>query len=135
VTTRPLLQPVRFPALLAAVLGTVLLVGCSGKRQAAVPPRPVEKIAVRVTNHHFLDVVVYAVCEGQRTRIGVASGSGSTQMNVPRRLLGPGQEVQLIGDAIGSEERAVTETIIVQPGQFIELLLESRLARSSVGVY
>jgi hypothetical protein len=56
-------------------------------------------------------------------------------MNVPRRLLGPGQEVQLIGDAIGSEERAVTETIVVQPGQFIELLFESRLARSTVGVY
>jgi hypothetical protein len=120
---------------LAAVLGTLLLAACAGKRPAAVASAPLEKIAVRVTNHHFLDVVVYAVCEGQRTRIGVAGGSSSTHMNVPRRLLGPGQEVQLVGDAIGSEERAVTETIIVQPGQFIELLFESRLARSSVGVY
>jgi hypothetical protein len=125
---------VRKAGKLVAVLGALVLAGCAGKRPAAVAPRH-EKIAVKVTNHHFLDVVVYAICEGQRTRIGVASGSGSTQMNVPRRLLGPGQEVQLIGDAIGSEERAVTETIIVQPGQFIELLLESRLARSSVGVY
>jgi hypothetical protein len=113
----------------------LVLLACGGKRQAVVAPAPLQKIAMRVTNHHFLDVVIYAVCEGQRTRIGVASGSSSTHMNVPRRLLGPGQEMQLIGDAIGSEERAVTETIIVQPGQFIELLLESRLARSSVGVY
>jgi hypothetical protein len=120
--------------LLAAVLGAALLGACAGKRPAAVAPRH-EKIAVKVTNHHFLDVVVYAVCEGQRTRIGVASGNGFTHMNVPRRLLGPGQEVQLVGDAIGSEEQAVTETIIVQPGQFIELLFESRLARSTVGVY
>jgi hypothetical protein len=123
------------PKSLVVVWAILVLLACGGKRQAAVAPAPLEKIAVKVTNHHFLDVVVYAVCEGQRTRIGVASGSGSTRMNVPRRLLGPGQEVQLIGDAIGSEERAVTETIIVQPGQFIELLLESKLARSSVGVY
>lgn len=120
---------------LAATLGTLVLVACAGKRQAAVAPASLESIAVKVTNHHFLDVVVYAVCEGQRTRIGVASGSSSTDMNVPRRLLGPGHEVQLLGDAIGSEERAVTETIVVQPGQFIELQLESSLGRSSVGVY
>lgn len=116
------------------VLGTLVLVGCAGKRQTAVAPA-LERIAVQVTNHHFLDVVVYAVCEGQRTRIGVAGGSGYTLMDVPRRLLGPGQEMRLVGDAIGSEERAVTETIVVQPGQFIELQLESSLVRSSVGVY
>jgi hypothetical protein len=123
------------PKSLVVVWAILVLLACGGKRQAVVAPAPLEKIAVKVTNHHFLDVVVYAVCEGQRTRIGVASGSGFTHMNVPRRLLGPGQEVQLVGDAIGSEEQAVTETIIVQPGQFIELFFESRLARSTVGVY
>jgi hypothetical protein len=114
----------------------VLTLACAGKRHdtgaaSALPP----KIALKVTNHHFLDVVIYAVCEGQRTRIGVAGGSRYTRMDVPRRLLGPGQEMRFVGDAIGSEERAVTEAIIVQPGQFIELQLESSLARSSVGVY
>lgn len=121
--------------MLAAVLGTLVLVGCAGKRPTAVAPAPLEKIAVQVTNHHFLDVAVYAVCEGQLTRIGVAVGSSSTLLAIPWRLLGPGREMKLVGDAIGSQERAVTEMIIVQPGQFIELLLESSLARSTVGVY
>src|SRR5687768_5748779 len=109
----------------AAMVGALLLLGCARHHPAAAPAPP-EKIALRVTNHNFLDVVVYAVCQGQRTRIGVAGGSSSTFMGVPWRLLGPGQEMQLVGDAIGSEELAVTEMIIVQPGQFIELLLESR---------
>jgi hypothetical protein len=134
-----LLQPRRFP-LLVALLGTVVLSACVVKRPAAVAPAPLEKIAVQriavqVTNRHFLDIAVYAVCEGQRTRIGVAAGNSHTLLDVSGRLLGPGREMQLVGDAIGSEELAVTEMIIVQPGQFIELLLESRLARSSVGVY
>lgn len=117
------------------VLGTIVLVGCAGKgHDVGATPIP-KNIALRVTNHNFLDVVIYAVCEGQRTRIGVAGGSGYTLMDVPRRLLGPGQEMRLVGDAIGSDERAVTETIVVQPGQFIELQLESSLVRSSVGVY
>ncbi len=122
----------RLPLLFVSLM---LILSCAGKRHvvgaAAIP----EKIALRVTNHNFLDVVIYAVCEGQRTRIGVAGGSRYTLMDVPRRLLGPGQEMRFVGDAIGSQERAVTETIVVQPGQFIELQLETSLARSSVGVY
>lgn len=134
------LFPLRIPCLaftLNASLGTLLLLGCGhGPQSAEVPaPAPPQKIALKVTNHNFLDVVVYAVCQGQRTRIGVAGGSSSTFMDVPWRLLGPGQEMQLVGDAIGSEELAETHMIIVQPGQFVEFLLESSLARSSVGVY
>jgi hypothetical protein len=64
----------------------------------------------------------------------MAGGSAQTRMVVPSRLLGVGS-VQLYGDPIGSPERAITEVIIVQPGQFIEWLLESALARSTVGVY
>ena len=65
----------------------------------------------------------------------VAGGSAHTNMVLPARLLGVGRELQLYGDPIGSSELAITEVIIVQPGQFIEWLLESGLARSTVGVY
>lgn len=112
-----------------------LILGCNGKRHDVGAAPIAKNIALRVTNHNFLDVVIYAICEGQRTRIGVAGGSSYTLMDLPRRLLGPGQEMRLVGDAIGSEDQAVTEMIMVQPGQFIELRLESNLVRSSVGVY
>jgi hypothetical protein len=93
------------------------------------------EIPLQVVNHHWLDVTIYVIHDGQRTRLGVAGGSAQTRMMLPSYLLGIGREVRLYGDPIGSTERAITEPIIVQPGQFIEWLLESGLARSTVAVY
>jgi hypothetical protein len=93
------------------------------------------EIPLQVVNHHWLDVTIYVIHDGQRTRLGVASGSAQTRMMLPHRLLGVGRELQLYGDPIGSLERAITEVVVVQPGQFIEWLLEADLARSTVGVY
>jgi hypothetical protein len=92
-------------------------------------------VPLHVNNHHWLDVTVYVIHDGQRTRLGVAGGTAETQMVLPSLLLGVGRDIQLYGDPIGSSEQAITEVIIVQPGQFIEWSLEWGLERSSVGVY
>ncbi len=96
---------------------------------------PAGEIALQVTNHNYLDVVVYVLHDGQRTRIGTVTGSSSQVFYLPVRLLGQGHEIQLYGDAIGSPDFASTERLIIQPGQYIEWTLESDLRRSSVGVY
>ena len=96
---------------------------------------PAGEIALQVANHNYLDVVVYVLHDGQRTRIGTVTGSSSQVFYFPVRLLGQGHEIQLYGDAIGSPDFARTERLIIQPGQYIEWTLESDLRRSSVGVY
>lgn len=122
---------------LAVVVATAGSAGCARSHgdDSRVTPKVAETISVRVTNHHFLDIAIYALSEGQRTRIGVVGGSSSTVIDLPSRRLGPSQELRLIGDAIGSDEQTTTDLLIVQPGQFIQLTLESSLERSSVGVY
>ena len=92
-------------------------------------------VPLQIVNRHWLDVAVYVIHDGQRTRLGVAGGTAETQMLLPSRLLGVGGDIQLYGDPIGSAERAVTEVLVVHPGQFIQWLLEWGLERSSVGVY
>jgi hypothetical protein len=92
-------------------------------------------VPVQVVNHHWLDVTVYVIHDGQRTRLGVAGGNTETQMALPSHLLGVGGDIQLYGDPIGSSEKAVTEVLVIHPGQFIEWSLEWELERSSVGVY
>lgn len=92
-------------------------------------------VPLHVNNHHWLDVTIYVIHDGQRTRLGVAGGTAETQMVLPSRLLGVGRDIQLYGDPIGSSERAITEVLLVQPGQFIEWSLEWGLERSTVGVY
>ena len=92
-------------------------------------------VPLQVVNHHWLDVTVYVIHDGQRTRVGVAGGTAETQMVLPSRLLGVGRDIQLYGDPIGSSDQAITEVLVVQPGQYIEWSLEWGLERSSVGVY
>jgi hypothetical protein len=115
--------------------------GCRGHPRPAagttapVPQPPAGEIALQVTNHNYLDVAVYVLHDGQRTRIGTVTGSSSQLFYFPVRLLGQGHEIQLYGDAIGSPDFARTERLIIQPGQYVEWTLESDLKRSSVGVY
>jgi hypothetical protein len=120
---------------LAAIVPAASLAGCSPKGSPTVAPLAAENIPLQITNHHFLDITIYAIHDGQRTRLGVARGSAHTDMVLPSRLLGVGRDLRLYGDPIGSPELAITEVFIVQPGQFIEWLLESGLQRSTVGVY
>ena|SRR5437667_812632 len=103
--------------------------------QSATADVPESEIALSVTNHNYLDVVVYVLHDGQRTRIGTVSGSSSTVFFLPIRLLGQGREIRLYGDAIGNDAYAVTDILVVQRGQYIEWTLETDLRRSSVGVF
>jgi hypothetical protein len=50
-------------------------------------------------------------------------------------MLGPAGDIRLWGRRIGARDAAFTETVVVQPGQWIEWTLESDLSRSAVGVY
>jgi|SRR5690242_14692255 len=120
-----------------------LLLGASGcfifhRGKADPPPAldvPAGEIALNVTNHNYLDVVVYVLHDGQQTRVGMVTGSSSSLLFVPIRLLGLGHELQLYGRTIGSDSFTRTPTLIVQPGQYIEWTLETDLRRSSVGVF
>ena len=106
-----------------------------GKKDPPAAASWSEDVPVFIINHHWLDITIYVIHDGQRTRLGVAGGTAETQMMLPSRLLGVGRDIQLYGDPIGSSERALTEVIVVQTGQFIQWLLEPTLERSTVGVY
>jgi hypothetical protein len=104
-------------------------------RSAPRPGVSAGEFALDVTNHNFLDVVVYVLHDGQQTRVGTVTGSSSATFYLPARLLGQGREIQLVGHPIGGTDLAQSETIVVQPGQYIAWTLETDLRRSSVGVY
>lgn len=121
--------------LIAAPACFVFNRGHNAETQSATADVPEGEVALNVTNHNYLDVVVYVLHDGQRTRVGMVSGSSSTVFFLPTRLLGQGREIRLIGDAIGNDAYAVTDVLIVQRGQYIEWTLETDLRRSSVGVF
>jgi hypothetical protein len=125
-------------ALAALLLATpACFVFNRGSKAAPAPTvnAPEGEIALTVTNHNYLDVVVYVLHDGLQTRVGTVTGSSSALLFLRARLLGMGHELQLYGRAIGSDAFARTQTLIIQPGQYIEWTLETDLRRSSVGVY
>ena len=119
---------------LLAVL-TAATLACGSHRHAPAPAVPQEGFAIVVINHHWLDVTVYVVHDGQRTRVGTVTATTTQEFDLSTRLLGSNRQVALIGEAVGSKEGIRTELVAVQPGQYIEWTLENVLRRSSVAVY
>jgi hypothetical protein len=126
------------PALAALLLAAPACFVFNRGSKAAPSPvidAPEGEIALTVTNHNYLDVVIYVLHDGLQTRVGTVTGSSSTVFFLPVRLLGLGREIELYGDAIGNDAYARTERLVVQRGQYIEWTLETDLRRSSVGVF
>jgi len=121
--------------LVAVCLAATLACGSGRHASRPAPGLPQEGFAIVVVNHYWLDVTIYLVHDGQRTRIGTVTASTTQEFDLSDRLLGATRQVSLIGEAVGSKDVARTEALSVQAGQYIEWTLENALRRSSVAVY
>ena len=107
-------------------------------RETVRPPAPNDAAAdipLEIANHNWLDVIIYVVRDGQPTRVGIANATSSSSFTLPVRMLGQGREIRLWGHPIGGTGGTLTESVVVQPGEWIEWTLESDLRRSAIGVY
>jgi hypothetical protein len=127
----------RRPAVLLLVLA--LSTGChrtaEDSEQTPAPAAESNEVSLEIINHHWLDVTIYVVRDGQPARVGIANASSSVSFVLPSRMLGQGGEIRLLGRPIGGAGGTASETVVVQPGQWIEWTLESDLSRSTIGVY
>lgn len=123
---------------LAAIL-VCLQAGCARGHKTTAPQAaftvPQTEFAIRVTNHNYLDVVLYVLHDGLQTRIGTVTGSSAQTFFLPVRLLSHSGEIRLYGDPVGNDEYALTDVLVVQPGQYIDWTLETDLRRSSAAVF
>jgi hypothetical protein len=90
--------------------------------------------ALVLHNRNYLDVNIFVQHDGQASRVGTVTGSSSTAMDVPSWMVGKGGLVQLIAEPIGDNSRYVTDNLLIQPGQMVELNVESAIARSNYSV-
>ena len=90
--------------------------------------------AVTVVNDNWLDAVVYAVRGSARVRLGVVGGLGTTNLRIPATLITDGT-VRMLVDPIGSTRTYTSDSIVVTPGQRIELTVSSNLSMSSFAVW
>ena len=78
---------------------------------------------VAVDNREFVDISVYALRDGQKLRLGIASGHSTTVLKIPDNLVKAGNEMQFLCDPIGAARETVSERMTVLPGDQLVLTI------------
>jgi hypothetical protein len=116
---------------------TLLLaaMACAGPRQN-VDPEPLDAagFSLVLNNRHVLDINVFIQHDGQSDRVATVVASTTRSMLLPVWMLGQSKAIRLIAEPIGEDSRYVTDILVVQPGQVVELNVEGSLARSNYSI-
>ncbi len=107
---------------------------CHRGKKGENDPLAVGPVSVRVTNHNWVNVVVYVLHDGQRTRLGTATGSETTDLTIPYWIVGRASTVRLLGDPVGSDQSITTEAVTVRPWMQLDWTLETNLSRSALSI-
>lgn len=107
------------------LLPLLLLLACSTAGSDTDAPAPDRGPAtLQVDNRNFLDMTVYVVDGVQRQRLGVARGNSTTSLTIPERLIrGGAAPLRFLCDPIGGQGLPVSEEILVEPGDIVELVI------------
>jgi len=104
-------------------------------QQEAFAPIPESPVTLSVTNHNWLDVVIYVVTGTERIRLVTVTAAGAAEIPVPARALQHNGEIRLLVHAVGNPTSFMSESIVAKPGSTVEWTIESELRRSSLAVW
>ena len=111
----------------------LLALGC------ARPPREITPVmgpswSLRVENNHVLDLDVFVIHGGQRSRVGMVTAAQVHEFHLPMYLLGPGGEISLMATRIGGPGVLRTEMIVVERGGHVDWFIPRAFEHSAVSV-
>ncbi len=101
-----------------------------GQRAAPWADRDRAPLRVEVQNHHFSDVVIYAIPNGQRRRLGTVGGLGSETLRLPPEFEASARGFRLAVHPIGSRASYTTENITAGRGDTVILTVAGTLRMS-----
>jgi hypothetical protein len=104
-------------------------------QQEAFAPIPEAPVTLSITNHNWLDVVIYVLNGSERIRLITVTAAGSGETPVPTRALQHGGEIRLLVHAVGNPTTFTSELVVAKPGSTVEWTIESELRRSSLAVW
>ena len=110
------------------LLIALLLAACRSARESddGAPSPTRGPATLQVENRRFSDMTVYVLEGAQRQRLGVARGLATTSFTIPDRLVRGGQApLRFFCDPIGGEGLPVSEEILVEPGDEVQLIIPS----------
>ncbi len=94
-----------------------------------------DPVTLQVVNHNWNDIVIYAVVDGMRTRLGDVASSRTATLKLPSTLVTATGMLQLLLDPLGSRSTFRTGSIMVNGGQQVRLQIENELRLSTWTVH
>jgi hypothetical protein len=110
---------------LLLALAAALTTGCARRAQTAEPSGAMgtERTTVRVENRSFADMTIYVLRGAERIRLGTATGSATTVLEIPGTVVTIPTLLRFLADPIGSSRTPVSEEINVRPGDEVTLMI------------
>jgi hypothetical protein len=122
-------------SLFVAVLVAGALAGC-GRHRINDDLAADNASTLQVVNHHWGDVDVFVIRDGQRTRIGQVTASSDANFVLAKSMTNGGGTLQLQAHAVGQAGAVSSETISVRPGGMqLSWTLENGLTRATLAFY
>lgn len=91
---------------------------------------------LQVVNHHWGDVDIYIIRDGQRIRVGEVTASADQSFVLAKSMTSGGGTLQLQAHAVGSNGAINSETITVRPGGMqLTWTIENNLSRATLAFY
>ena len=91
-----------------------------------------DAVQVRVVNHNWLDMRIYAVVNGRSIKLGTVTGLTSETLTIRESLLSFAADLELVARGIGSRSENFRTSIQVSPGDVLEFRLENSIGLSYV---
>lgn len=104
----------------------LLVLGACSTNPGAQTRGAEEETTVRVENHAWMDMTVYAIASGQRVRLGSVSGSSTAVLRIPPGVVGLGRSLTFVADPLGSSRTSSSFEIYVRPGEEITLTIPAQ---------
>lgn len=118
-------------------LATALVLGACGSRgsnvdAAAISPRITQ---VEVTNDNDLDMHVFVVTVGQTISLGLVQSFQETTFDLPEWTAGTIRDLRFLADPIGANMAYLSDPILFNHGDLIQLRIGPNLRLSYVAVF
>jgi hypothetical protein len=121
------------------LLASALATGCASANKVPsaaltmhlTAPRQV----VRVTNHNWNDMELFAIRNGTRRVLGVVGAAQQATLLVTDDMLDTDGRLQLGARIQGKRDMLIMDPVRVPSGDYLDWSLESEFGRSSVGYY
>ena len=120
------------------MLLVAVALSCAGPRQKLEPepsPSPVaDGFELTLNNHHWLDINVFVLHDGEASRVTTVTASSSQSLILPLWMLGESKIVRIIAEPVGEQGSYTTDQLRVDPGQSVEVNVESVLSMTNYSV-